>query len=116
MLHLVPLAPRPEGYNPLVEKFLSVENVSALGKAGELCWEGIVERDIKKLGEGMKQTFLCWRRMLPYTVPDWVLNELETNWFPLYPGAITSGSGGGYVIVASEKPIPGALKIKVKYS
>lgn len=115
VLQLVPLAPRPEGYNPLVEKYLSVENVRDLGKSGELCWEGIVERNIKKLGEGMKQTFLCWRKILPYTVPDWVLNELESNWFPYFPGAITSGSGGGYVIVASEKAIPGALKIKVKY-
>ncbi len=115
VLQLVPLAPRPEGYNPLVEKYLSVENVRDLGKSGELCWEGIVERNIKKLGEGMKQTFLCWRKILPYTVPDWVLNELESNWFPYFPGAITSGSGGGYIIVASEKAIPGALKIKVKY-
>lgn len=115
VLQLVPLSPRPEGYNPLVEKFLSVENVGRLGKAGELCWEGIEERNIQKLGEGMKQTFLCWRKMLPNTVPDWVLEELERNWFPFYPGAITSGSGGGYIIVASEREIPGALKIKVKY-
>jgi glycerol-3-phosphate cytidylyltransferase-like family protein len=115
VLQLVPLSPRPEGYNPLVEKSLSVENVGRLGKAGELCWEGIEERNIQKLGEGMKQTFLCWRKMLPNTVPDWVLEELESNWFPFYPGAITSGSGGGYIIVASEREIPGALKIKVKY-
>ena len=53
--------------------------------------------------------------MLPYTVPDWVSEEMENNWFPQYPGAIPSGSGGGYVIVASEKEIPGALRIRVKY-
>jgi cytidyltransferase-like protein len=115
VLHLVPLIPRPEGYNPLIEKHLTVENVKELGYSGELCWEGIIERNVQKLGEGMKRTFLSWRKMLPYTVPDWVLMEMETNWFPNYPGAITSGSGGGYVIVASEAEIPGALKIKVKY-
>ncbi len=115
VLHLIPLAPRPEGYNPLVVKHLTVENVRELGASGDLCWEGILQKDINKLGEGMKRTFLAWRKMLPYTVPDWVLNELEINWFPNYPGAITSGSGGGYVIVASALPIPGALKIKVKY-
>ena len=63
----------------------------------------------------MKQTFLSWKKMLPFTVPDWVSEEMETNWFPNYPGAITSGSGGGYVIVASEAEIPGAMKIKIKY-
>jgi hypothetical protein len=40
---------------------------------------------------------------------------MENNWLANYPGAITSGSGGGYVIVASEVEIPGAIKIKVKY-
>jgi hypothetical protein len=63
----------------------------------------------------MKRSYLAWKKMLPYTVPDWVFEEMETKWFPNYPGAITSGSGGGYIIVASETEIPGAMKIKVKY-
>lgn len=115
VLHLVPLTPRPEGYNPLLEKNITSENVKELGAAGNLCWEGITEHDVNKLGAGMKQTFLSWRKMLPYTVPEWVYEELKTNWFPNFPGAITSGSGGGYVIIASDKEIPGALRIKVKY-
>jgi cytidyltransferase-like protein len=115
VLHLIPLAPRPDGYDPLIEKHLTVGNVKELGAAGELCWEGIIEHNIIKLGEGMKQSFLSWKKILPYTVPDWVLEEMKTDWFSKYPGAITSGSGGGYVIVASEEEIPGALRIKVKY-
>ncbi len=115
VLYLIPLAPRPEGYNPLVEKYLTVENVRELGISGDLCWEGIVEKNVNKLGEGMKRTFLAWCKMLPYTVPDWVLTEMETNWFPNYPGAITSGSGGGYVIVASEDEVPGGMKVRIKY-
>jgi len=115
VLHLVPLVPRPEGYNPLVEKNLALENVRELGYSSELCWEGIVNMDVNKLGEGMKRSYLAWKKMLPYTVPDWVFEEMETKWFPNYPGAITSGSGGGYIIVASETEIPGAMKIKVKY-
>ncbi len=115
VLYLIPLAPRPEGYNPLVEKHLAVGNVKELGDAGILCWDGIVQRDVNKLGEGMKRTFLSWRKILPYTVPDWVMEEMENNWLSKYPGAITSGSGGGYVIVASASEITGAMKIKVKY-
>ena len=62
----------------------------------------------------MTQTFLSWKKMLPFTVPDWVSEEMGNNWLANYPGAITSGSGGGYVIVASEEKIPGAVKIKVR--
>jgi len=115
VLHLIPLAPRPEGYNPLIDKNLSVKNVSELAASGDICWQGIKEKDVNKLGEGMKRTFLSWRKILPYTVPDQVLNEMEAKWLPNYPGAITSGSGGGYVIVASGKAIPGAMKIRIKY-
>ena len=115
VLHLIPLAPRPDGYNPLVDKHLTTENIKELADSANLCWEGILEKDVNKLGEGMKRSFYSWKKMLPLTVPDWVLYELETNWFSNYPGAITSGSGGGYVIVASEEEISGAMKIKVKY-
>ena len=99
----------------MVEKYLSVDNVKELGASGDLCWAGIVEKDISKLGEGMKRTLLAWRNMLPHAVTDWVLQEMNTKWFHHYPVAITSGSGGGYVIVASESDVPGAMKVRVKY-
>lgn len=35
--------------------------------------------------------------------------------YSAYPGAITSGSGGGYAMIASEAKIGDAIKIKVKY-
>jgi hypothetical protein len=53
--------------------------------------------------------------MLPYTVPDWVMEEMKTNYFPKYAGAITSGSGGGYVVFPSEEEVEGAIKIKVRF-
>jgi hypothetical protein len=42
------------------------------------------------------------------------MNEMESKYFLNYPGAITSGSGGGYVIVVSEKEVDGAIKIRVR--
>jgi hypothetical protein len=62
----------------------------------------------------MKETFICWSEMLPYTVPDWVMEDMQANYFPKYSGAITSGSGGGYVVFPSETPVEGAIKIKVR--
>lgn len=53
------------------------------------------------LGEGMKQT----KKILPNRVPDRASEEMDTNWFTNYPGAILSGIGGVYVIAASETEI-----------
>ncbi len=115
VLHLIPLEPRPEGYDPLKIMHLEKPLIRELGEAGSLCWEAIIKRDIFKLGKAMTNTFLSWRKILPLTVPEWVMNEMETNYFPNYPGAITSGSGGGYVIVASENAIGNAFKVKIRY-
>jgi hypothetical protein len=115
IIHLIPLEPRPAGYDPLKEKNLTINNVKELGDAGEQCWKSILRKDAAGLGESMTRTFLAWKRMLPYTVPDCVMKEMEARYFPDYLGATTSGSGGGYVVVASESEIAGSLKIKVRF-
>jgi cytidyltransferase-like protein len=115
VLHLVPLEPRPVGFDPIAIKNLEKQYVKALGEAGEQCWESIRKKDVKGLGRSMTQTFMMWKKILPNTVPEWVMKEMETKYMNNYPGAITSGSGGGYAVVVSEKAIEGAIKIKVKY-
>ena len=114
VLWMIKLSPRPEGYNPLKEMHLEKPLVKELGEAGDLCWESIIRKDVAGLGKGMTDTFLSWKKILPLTVPDEILAEMERNYFPNFPGAITSGSGGGYIIVASEKPVENAIKIKVR--
>jgi len=115
VLHLVPLEPRPDGYDPLKIMHLEKHLIRELGEAGDLCWESIIKKDLKGLGKALTNTLLSWKKILPLTVPDWVMHEMETKYFPNYPGAITSGSGGGYVIVVSDKEVAGAIKIKVRY-
>ncbi|MBN1780346.1 adenylyltransferase/cytidyltransferase family protein [bacterium] len=115
VLHLVPLKPRPDGYNPVREKRLTKENVRELGEAGEQCWRSICRMDIAGLGESMTRTLYAWKKILPLTVSDSLLKDIETGYLRNYHGAITSGSGGGYVVVASEKAIPGAIRIKIRY-
>ena len=115
VLYLIPLDPRPDGYNPIKEKNLTVNDIKELGDAGELCWQSIIKKDIDGLGKSMTKTFYAWKKILPYTVPDILMKEMETNYFPNYFGAITSGSGGGYVVVVSDKEIDGAFKIRVRF-
>ena len=115
VLHLVPLAPRPEGYDPLKIMHLEKNLIRELGETGDLCWGAVVNKDVTKLGKALTNTLLSWKKILPLTVPEWVLTELETKYFPYYPGAITSGSGGGYVIIVSEEAVEGSIKIKIRY-
>jgi len=113
VLHLMPLEPRPLGYDPLVQKNLMLDLIKQLGESGDLCWKSILNTDVIGLGKAMKQSFEMWQMILPATVPEWVKNEAEK--YNCYPGLITSGSGGGYLMIASEKEVQGALKIKIRY-
>ncbi len=115
VLNFVPLQPRPNGYNPILTKNLDRKIIKRLGESGKVCFDAIIKKDVKLLGESMKETFLCWNEMLPYTVPNWVMEEMENNYFSKYSGATTSGSGGGYVVFPSEEKIEGTLKVKVRF-
>jgi cytidyltransferase-like protein len=114
VLNLIALEPRPAGYDPISEKHLEKEFVKELGDSGNECWESIMKKDVKGLGKSMTKSFLAWKKILPNTVPDHVMKEM-TPYITDYPGAITSGSGGGYAVVPSEEEIAGAIRIKVKY-
>jgi len=115
VIKLIPINPRPAGYDPLKLMNLEKPLIKELAEAGDNCWNSILKKDINGLGKSMTNTLIAWRKILPLTVPDNIMKELETNYFPYYPGAITSGSGGGYIMVASEKPVDGAVRIKVRY-
>jgi cytidyltransferase-like protein len=115
VIYLIPLEPRPSGYNPIAVKHIDKEYVKELGNSGNECWESIINKDIYGLGKAMTKSFLAWKKMLPNTVPDYIMNEMETKYISNYPGAITSGSGGGYAVVVSERNIKGAIRIKVKF-
>jgi len=77
VLNFAPLQPRPDGYNPILTQNLDPKIIKRLGESGESCYDAILKKDVSQLGESMKETFLAWSQMLPYTVPDWVMEEME---------------------------------------
>jgi hypothetical protein len=68
VIHMVPVAQRPEGYSPLGEKCLASEWTLRLSESGKNCFHAILAKDITKLGAAMNETMLCWEALLPHTV------------------------------------------------
>ncbi len=112
VIHLIPIQSRPTQYDPIRNKNLTVEWVKKLAESGELCWQSIRNKDVMGLGRSLTLSLEAWKHLLPMTVLDESLEQLER--YASYPGAIFSGSGGGYIVVASEDSIPEALQIRIK--
>lgn len=114
VIELIPLWPRPVGYNPLKEKNLNPENIIKLGQAGEKCFNAIKNMDKTLLGESLMETWQNWKHILPNTVNDEIIEKgFSLNKY----GFGFSGSNGGYLIRVKdpdENYSEHALKIEVR--
>lgn len=118
VMHILPVAPRPAGYNPFGNENLAPEWVQRLGQSGKACYTAIEQRDSSALGEAMNECMRCWEAILPRTVRHPLLTldlmELLAFYQHRYAGAMYSGCGGGYLYIVSEQPVPGSFQIRVR--
>lgn len=118
VIQMVPIAARPEGYNPLGIKNLDTEWIRRLGQSGADCYDAIVGRDVIGLGRSMNQCMECWATILPHVVRHSTVQVdlvgIMKHYQAKYAGAMYSGCGGGYLYVVSEEPVPGALRVNVR--
>ena len=118
VINVLPVAPRPEGYNPLGAKNLNPKWVVRLGQTGKDCFEAIRHCDLDALGAALNECMVCWENILPHTVRHPTLTvdliSLLRTYQACYPGAMYSGCGGGYLLVASEEPVPGGFRVQVR--
>jgi hypothetical protein len=118
ILHMLPVLQRPPGYNPLEVKNLDAEWIRRLGQSGKDCYEAIVRQDLGRLGQSLNECMACWEAILPCTVRHATIKidlmQLLRFYQERYPGAMYSGCGGGYLIVLSEDPVPGAFQVKIR--
>jgi hypothetical protein len=118
VLHLIPIAPRPAGYRPLGRKYLESAWVRALGQSGRACYEAIVARDLEALGASMNACVRAWAALLPDTLEHPTipidLKRLVGSYQASHPGAMPSGCGGGYLVVASDEEVAGSFRVTIR--
>jgi hypothetical protein len=66
----------------------------------------------------MNECSRCWDALLPDTLAHPTITvDLKAllAWYPArYAGAMYSGCGGGYLVVASAEDVPGSFRISVR--
>jgi len=118
VIHIVPVARRPQGYTPLGIKNLDREWIRSLGQSGKDCFDAILAKDKAALGASMNECMRCWEVILPHTVkhPTITVDLLGIldYYQRRYDGAMYSGCGGGYLYIVSQESVPGSFQVKVR--
>jgi hypothetical protein len=118
VIHLVPVGQRPPGYGPLGVKRLDPAWIARLGASGRACYDAIVAMDLRALGESLNECSAAWDAILPgvYEHPTITidLRGLLAAYAANSAGAMYSGCGGGYLVVASEEAPPGSFRVSVR--
>ncbi len=112
VLRLIPVGSRPQQYDPLQDRNVTEEGVRMLAESAERCWSGIRDRNVVQLGRSLSLNLEAWKSLLPRAVPEEQEKKLQA--YARYPGAIFSGSGGGYIILVSEEEVSGGLRVRIR--
>ena len=118
VIRVVPVAPRPDGYDPLGTKSLDPAWVLRLGRSGAACYAAILSKDAVALGESMNESMRCWEALLPNVVrhPSLSVDLMAVlrHYQAGSHGAMYSGCGGGYLYVVTKDPLPGSFPVQVR--
>lgn len=108
------LWPREPGLDLLKETHINENNVKALAHAADEVWEAIKNKDLQKFAEGFLKSFHAQTKMFPAMVNDRIHNEIAKYKDDVLAWKLAGAGGGGYLILVSDKPVEGAMRIKIR--
>ena len=110
-LYLMALGPRHTGYSVLSGTRITRNRAKALADATDNCWQAILDRDIKGFGLYFRKSFEAQIAMFP-NMMNAMVEKLIHQYKDMALGWKLSGAGGGgYLILVSDKPIDGAVRV-----
>jgi cytidyltransferase-like protein len=113
-IYLITLGPRVSGFDVLDNTAINKENANALSDAAEICWKSILNKDLKNFGLFFRKSFEAQIKMFPNMVFDDIFKAMDRYKKQSYGWKLSGAGGGGYLIFIADKPIEGAIQIKIR--
>jgi len=113
-LYLVTLGPRVGSYSPLENTNITLPGAKALADAAEECWKSILKKDVRAFGNAFRSSFEAQIAMFPNMVDEDILRTIQQYKNQAMGWKLSGAGGGGYIILVSEIPVEGAMKIKIR--
>jgi len=113
-LYLIMLGPREDNFRVLENTFIDRKNAGALRVAAEKTWDALLEKDIEKFGEYFRKSFEAQIKMFPNMMCDDISHVIDKYKNSACGWKLSGAGGGGYLIFVSQKPMKGAIQIKIR--
>ena len=113
-LYLITLGPRENSFDVLEHLNINKANAEELKRASEQCWDSILKKDLKTFGQHFRESFEAQIKMFPNMIFDGIPQIIKKYRNSACGWKLSGAGGGGYLIFISEKPMKGAIQIKIR--
>lgn len=113
-LSLVTLGPREKEFDVLEGTNITREGAAALAQAADDCWRAILSKDLIAFGDAFRRSFEAQTRMFPHMLDGGIHAAIEAHRHHAHGWKLSGAGGGGYLILVTEKEIPGAMRIVIR--
>jgi cytidyltransferase-like protein len=110
-LYLVSLGPRYVDYDVLAHTVIDRQRAKALADATDGHWDAILRQDIYAFGRTMRECFDAQVAMFPHMMNERVEALIDEYRARALGWKLSGAGGGGYLILASDQPIPNAVRV-----
>lgn len=113
-LYLITLGPRESHFDVLSGTKINTKNAEALRDAAKNCWEAILRRDLKRFGQYVRESFEAQYALFPHMVYCDLFKVIDRYKDSACGWKLSGAGGGGYLILVGEKPVEGAMQIRIR--
>jgi cytidyltransferase-like protein len=113
-IYMVLLWPREKGLDLLKETYINTENVKNLTEAADRAWNAILKKDLVEFAEAFLDSFNAQVKMFPAMINPDVQRAIDEYKDGAIGWKLAGAGGGGYLILVSEQPVKGAMRIKIR--
>ncbi len=113
-LNMVMLWPRPQGLDLLGNTNINKANVQKLADAAERAWNAILKKDLHEFATAFIDSFKAQTTMFPAMLNNEIEKVIVSYKNEALAWKLAGAGGGGYLILLAEKPVRGAMRIKIR--
>jgi cytidyltransferase-like protein len=115
-LYMVPLGQRKGAYDVFKGRSITTAKARALSVAADACWQAILSKDLAEFGRQMRAAFEAQVAMFPQMSNADVRKAIRHYSQTAAGWKLSGAGGGGYLVLVSAEPVPGAIQLKIRRS